>query len=88
MQGFLHHNNLYFSFQQLPEHAESQYWPSVLKDKLHQDLRMLSFCVAAQEECVPMQITEEHFEPTVPLNRQHYYLLKKIALEVPCIAFW
>ena len=78
---------MYFSFQQLSEHAESQYWPSVPKDEAHQDLRMLSLCVAALEECVSMQITEEHFEPTVPLNRQ-YYLLKKIAMEVPCIALW
>ena len=46
---------------------------------------MLSSCVAALEECIPTQITEEDFEPTVPLNQQ-YYLLKKIALEVPCIA--
>ena len=85
MEEFLRHNNLYFSSQQLSEHAGSQYWPSVPKDKVHQDLRMLPSCVAVLEECVPMQITEGHFEPTVPLNRQ-YYLLKKIALEVPCIA--
>ena len=85
MEGFLHHNNLYFSSQQLSEHAESQYLPSVAKDKVHQDLRMLSSCIAALEECVPMQITEEHFEPLVPLNQQ-YYFLKKIALEIPCIA--
>ena len=27
-EGFLRHNNLYFSFQQLSDYAESQYWPS------------------------------------------------------------
>ena len=85
MEGFLRHNNSCFSFQQLSEHAESQYWSSVPKDKVHQDLRMLSSCAAALEEGVPMQITKEHFEPTVPLNQQ-YYLLEEIALEVPRIA--
>ena len=86
MEVFLCHN-LYFSFQQLSEHAESPYWPFVPEDGVHQDLRMLFSCVAALEECVPMQITEEHFEPTVPLKQQ-YYLLKKIALEIPCIVLW
>ena len=64
---------------------ESQYWPSVAKDHVTQDLRLLSSVVANLEEGAPILISEDHFVATVPRSRQ-CYLLKQIALEVPCIA--
>ena len=47
-------------------------------------MKLLSSCVAELSEGEPIIITDEHFEKSVS-NNQHYYHLRQIALEVPCL---
>ena len=65
--------------------ATSQYWLSIPKEKVHENMKLLSSCIAELIEGEPILITDERFEKSVS-NKQQYYHQRQTALRVPCLA--
>ena len=62
----------------LTENAEGQYWPSVERGKVHNDLSFLSQFMEDSDEFEPVLVEDEHFAPNITPSRK-YYLMTNIA---------
>ena len=63
----------------ISEYAECQFLPAVAKHEVHKELLTLSDAVHDLEECVPILIEDDYFEPTITTSHR-IYLLSIMAL--------
>ena len=66
----------------ISEYAECQFLPAVAKHEVHKELLTLSDAVHGIEECVPILIEDDYFEPTITTSHR-LYLLSIMALADP-----
>ena len=66
----------------ISEYAECQFLPAVAKHEVHKELPTLSDAVHDLEECVPILIEDDYFEPTITASHR-LYLLSIMALADP-----
>ena len=66
----------------ISEYAECQFLPAVTKHEVHKELLTLSDAVHDLEECVPILIEDDYFEPTITASHS-LYLLSIMALAGP-----
>ena len=66
----------------ISEYAECHFLPAVAKHEVHKELLTLSDAVHNLEECVPILIEDDYFEPTITASHS-LYLLSIMALADP-----